>query len=45
MMYLQSALRQKGKNESKSNVNKNIRTYLLCMKIGWSLADNKKTNI
>ena len=34
-------LRQRGKNETKSNVNKNMRTYLLCMKKGWSSVDEE----
>ena len=29
-------LRQRGKNETKLNANKNLRTYLLCMKKGVS---------
>ena len=37
-------LRQR-KTETKSNVNKNMRTYLLCMKIGWILVDKKRTKI
>ena len=36
-------LRQRGKNETKSNVNKNMRTHLLCMKKGWSSVDKKRT--
>ena len=28
-------LRQRGKNETKSNVNKNMRTHLSCMKKSW----------
>ena len=36
-------LRQKGKNETKSSVKKNMRTYLLCMKNGWSSVDEKGT--
>ena len=36
-------LRKKGKNETKSNNNKNMRTYLLCMTKGWSSVDEKIT--
>ena len=36
-------LRQTGKNEIKSNDNKNMRTYLLCMKKGWSSVDERIT--
>ena len=34
-------VRQRGKSEAKSNVNKNTRTYLLCMKKGMSSVDEK----
>ena len=33
----------KGKNETKSNGNKNMRTFLLCMKKGLSSVDGKIT--
>ena len=36
-------LRQRGKNETKSNVNKIMRKYLLCMKKSGSLIDEKIT--
>ena len=36
-------LRQRRKNETKSNVNKIMRTYLLCVKEGVSLVDEKMT--
>ena len=36
-------LKQRRKNETKSNVNKNMRTYLLCMKKGESSIDEKIT--
>ena len=35
--------RQRGKNETKSNVSKIMRTYLLCMKKGRSSVDEKIT--
>ena len=34
-------LRQTGKNETKLNANKNMRTYLLCMEKGKSSVDEK----
>ena len=34
---------QRGKNETKSNVNKNMTTYLLCLKKGLSSVDKKIT--
>ena len=37
-------LRQKGKTETKSNVNENMKTYLLCMKKGASSVAEKITN-
>ena len=36
-------LRQRRKSETKSNVNKIMRTYLLCVKEGVSLVDEKMT--
>ena len=38
------ALRQRGKNETKSNANLNMRTCLLCMRKGVSLVDEMITN-
>ena len=34
-------VRQRGKNETKSNVNKNTKTYLLCMEKGVSSVEEK----
>ena len=42
-IYATERLRQRGKNETKSNVNKNMRTHLLCMKKGWSSVDKMRT--
>ena len=36
-------LRQRGKSETKSRANKNLRTYLLCMKKGIYSVDDKIT--
>ena len=35
--------KQRGKNETKSNINKVLRTYLLCMKKGGNSVDEKIT--
>ena len=42
-VYAAERLRQRGKNETKSNVNKKMSTHLLCMKKGWCSVDKNRT--
>ena len=42
-VYAAERLRQRGKNKTKSNVHKKMRTHLLCMKKGWSSVAKNRT--